>query len=145
MTSPGPIRREIRVPSDVSRAFELFTDHIGKWWPLNEFSVYKGSVAFEGMEVIERLGDQASVWAEVTEWNPPHSLALAWHPGQGVEVATDVRVTFEADGEQTLVSLVHDGWERMPDPAAAAEEYGNGWLGVLGQFSALVESEAKAE
>jgi uncharacterized protein YndB with AHSA1/START domain len=141
MTSPGPIRREIRVQSDVARAFELFTGHIGKWWPLDDYSVYKGTVAFEGMEVIERLGDSASVWAEVTEWNPPHSLALAWHPGRQSEEATDVRVTFAADGDQTLVSLVHDGWERMPDPAAAAEEYGSGWLGVLARYAALVEAE----
>ena len=54
--SPGavaPVRREIRVACDVDTAFELFTAHIGTWWPLGTHSVFgaRASVAFEGFNI----------------------------------------------------------------------------------------------
>lgn len=69
----------------------------------------------------------------------PGALVLTWHPGYGVESATDITVTFTTEGEQTLVTLVHSGWERMFDPDSAAEEYGNGWPGGLARFAELVD------
>ena len=49
MTVP-PIRREIVVATDPARAFDLFTQDIGAWWPLRRVSVYEGDgvVAFDG-------------------------------------------------------------------------------------------------
>jgi hypothetical protein len=35
----APIRREILVSPLPDRAFALFTSHIGRWWPLRDFSV----------------------------------------------------------------------------------------------------------
>jgi hypothetical protein len=47
----------------------------------------------------------------------------------------DVSVTFAPHEDGTKVTLVHDGWERVEDPAAAAEEYGHGWPAVLRTFA----------
>jgi uncharacterized protein YndB with AHSA1/START domain len=142
----APIRREILVAAPADRAFELFTGRIGDWWPLARFSVFgDGTVAFEGTglgrSIVERSGDRVSVWAEVTEWDPPGALGFTWHPGTDPAKATQVRVTFTVEGEQTLVSVEHSGWAVLADPtlaAAAAQEYGQGWPGVLGGFAALV-------
>jgi len=43
-----PIRREILVDTDPATAFEVFTDRIGQWWPLEDLSVYGtgGTVGF---------------------------------------------------------------------------------------------------
>jgi uncharacterized protein YciI len=140
MTEIAPIRREVEVRASVDTAFALFTSHLGAWWPLQRHSVYGDAavVAFEGERVVERFGDQTSVWAEVVGWDPPTSLRLAWHPGSDAEEATDVSVTFTADGDRTLVTLVHSGWEAVSEPAATAEEYGKGWPGVLAEFAAKV-------
>ena len=135
-----PVRRDVLVNSDPRRAFELFTGGIGSWWPLADFSVFgEGTVAFEEDRIIERLGDQESVWGEVTSWDPPGSVGFTWHPGYGIENATDVLVTFTSHDAQTLVTLVHTGWERMTDPDASAAEYNSGWPTVLGRFAELVE------
>lgn len=146
----APIRREILVAAPADRAFDLFTGSIGDWWPLARFGVFgDGSVAFEGTgagdrAIVERSGDRMTVWAEVTEWDPPDALAFSWHPGTDPARATRVRVTFSGDDDGTLVSVEHSGWEILADQgiaAAAAQEYGQGWPGVLAGFAAVVGAE----
>jgi uncharacterized protein YndB with AHSA1/START domain len=136
-----PLRREVLVNAAPQRAFALFTERIGDWWPLDRFSVFNdGTVVFENSRIVERSGQQESVWGEVTLWEPPGSLGFTWHPGYARENATDIRVTFTAEGDQTRVTLEHTGWERMTDPDAAREEYSNGWPGVLAAYAALVSA-----
>jgi uncharacterized protein YndB with AHSA1/START domain len=135
----APVRREVIVNAAPDRAFDLFTAHIGEWWPLANFGVFgDGTVAFESTAIVERSSGQESVWGEVTTWEPPSSLGFTWHPGYGIEHATDVLVTFTPSDDKTLVTLVHTGWERMTDPDASAAEYSSGWPTVLGAFAALV-------
>ena len=136
--TPAPIRREILVSTGPDRAFALFTAHIGRWWPLRHFSVFgtDALVAFEGERLVERSGSEVSVWAEVLEWDPPATLRLRWHPGRDATRATDVSVSCRVTATtttapwSTLVCMARaDGEERygrVEDPAAAAEEYGDG-------------------
>jgi uncharacterized protein YciI len=129
-----PIRREILVDADPQTAFEIFTARIGRWWPLEEHSVYgaTATVAFEDGRLVERSADgQAAVWGAVTRWEPPTAVAFSWHPGQPAERASRVEVTFAAADGQTLVTLEHAGWEVYADPAAARAEYDEGWPVVL--------------
>jgi uncharacterized protein YciI len=141
MTDIAPIRRYVEVRASVETAFALFTSHLSSWWPLKRHSVFGGDalVAFEGDRVVERLGEQEAVWAEVTEWDPPRSLRLAWHPGQYRDEATEVEVTFAAADGVTVVTLVHSGWEAVDDPAGAAHEYGQGWPHVLAGYAERVK------
>ena len=134
------VRREVAVAAGQHRAFELFTDHIGAWWPLEEHGVFRDStVSLEGDLLVERSGDQESVWGEVLAWDPDRAVTLTWHPGSAVEHATELNVEFVAVADETLVTIIHTGWERMPDPDAAAAEYGFGWPGVLTRFRELVD------
>ncbi|WP_375475556.1 SRPBCC domain-containing protein [uncultured Jatrophihabitans sp.] len=142
MSEVAPVRREVMVAVDAARAFALFTDRIGAWWPVDRLSVLTGEVAFEGDELVERLGDRSAVWAEVREWDPPRRVRLNWHPGGSADSGTDVEITFIEQDGQTLVRLAHSGWERHADPAAAAEEYGHGWPLVLDEYAGEV---ARAE
>jgi Activator of Hsp90 ATPase homolog 1-like protein len=146
MTVIPAVRREVLVRTHPERAFALFTEHVAKWWPLASHSVFGASatVAFEDDQLVERLGDQASVWAEVLEWAPPHVLRLAWHPGHPKERATDLTIRFTSEGEQTLVSLEHLGWERLEEPEAASENYRSGWVVVLAAFESQVSGQAPA-
>jgi uncharacterized protein YciI len=141
--SVAPIRREILVSATPERAFALFTAHIGRWWPLRDYSVFGADalVAFEGDHLVERSGSEVSVWAEVLEWDPPAALRLSWHPRRDVARATDVQVSFAAHDEGTMVTLVHGGWERVEDPEATAEEYGHGWPAVLATFEGWAVSD----
>jgi uncharacterized protein YndB with AHSA1/START domain/uncharacterized protein YciI len=147
MSEIAPIRRYVEVRASVETAFALFTSHITSWWPLRRHSVFGAGalVAFEGDRLVERQGDQHSVWAEVLEWDPPRSLRLAWHPGREQDEATDVHITFASDKGVTVVTLVHTGWEAVADPAETAHEYGKGWPLVLAEYAARVSPETAAD
>lgn len=137
MTLP-PIRRHLVVRATPEHAYRIFTDGIGTWWPLERFAVYGSgnTVAFEGDELVERSADgESSVWGTVLSADPPRGIRFTWHPGQ-TEERGEVEVTFTPVGEtQTLVTLVHSGWEAYAEIAhAAREEYRNGWPTVLAGY-----------
>jgi uncharacterized protein YndB with AHSA1/START domain len=135
-----PLRREIAVPASPAVAFRVFVEQIGRWWPLEELSVFgdRSRVGFEGSEggeIVETGPDgQRSVWGSVTSWRPGEEVAFTWHPGRDAENASRVSVTFRPVADQTLVSLVHSGWEVFADPAAARAEYDTGWAMVLDRY-----------
>ena len=143
----APVRREVRVQCDPDTAFELFTAHLGAWWPLGTHSVFgaRGSVAFEDGVVVERRGSDQAVWGTVLRWDRPVGFAMTWHPGQGPERATEVAVDFAVDGDGTLVTLTHTGWERLAEPEAARAEYDGGWPLVLAQLARRLEGAGENE
>jgi hypothetical protein len=139
MSSLAPIRREILVDADPDRAFVVFTEQIGRWWPVAEHSVHGegGTVAFDSNEIVEVSGDgQRVVWGTVTQWQPGQRVAFTWHPSADADHASHVTVSFAATNDQTLVTLVHEGWEVFADPAEARAEYDEGWPLVLAGFAA---------
>jgi uncharacterized protein YciI len=131
-----PVRREVRVECDPATAFELFTAHIGSWWPLGTHSVHgaRASVAFEEDRLVERIGSDSAVWGTVLAWDRPRGFRMTWHPGHGPERPTEVAVSFAEDGAGTMVTLVHTGWERLANGVEAREEYDHGWPDVLEEF-----------
>ena len=89
-------------------------------------------MAFEDGQIVERSADgRTAVWGTVTRWEPPRAVAFSWHPGQPAQPASHVEITFAARAGQTLVTLVHTGWDAFADPAAARAEYDQGWPMVL--------------
>jgi uncharacterized protein YciI len=145
MNTVPPVRREILVDADPDAAFEVFTAGLGQWWPLGEHSVHgvrglDATVSFEkmsvGARIVERTEGHDTVWGTVTRWDPPAAVAFSWHPGYSADRASQVEVTFAAaDSGQTLVTLIHTGWEAFADPAAARAEYDQGWPFVLERYA----------
>ena len=135
MSTVPPIRMEVLVDADPAAAFDVFTAGIGRWWPVAEKSVHGegGTVAFHGGQLVEGAAGQRAVWGTVTRWEPPAAVAFTWHPGRTPERESHVEVTFAA-ARQTLVTLIHSGWESFADPAAARAEYDHGWPVVLGCY-----------
>jgi uncharacterized protein YndB with AHSA1/START domain len=138
-----PIRKVVTVPASTERAFELFTAGIGEWWPLATHSVGQdkaAGVAFgEGVggDIVESLADgSTAVWGTVTRWEPPHLVACTWHAGTPVAQATHLEVTFTAGKPgETLVQLVHSGWELRPDGEQARSGYETGWDPVIASYA----------
>jgi uncharacterized protein YndB with AHSA1/START domain len=143
-TSVEPVRKSVTVPAAPPRAFELFTAHLGEWWPLATHSVGLQdavSVTFGegvGAVIIETDADGTTCrWGTVTHWEPPYRVAFTWHPGAPEAEATRVDVTFTPSGPgRTAVQLVHSGWERRPDGASARDGYDSGWGPVIDSFAA---------
>jgi hypothetical protein len=138
-----PVVKRRVVPIVAETAFELFTAGLATWWPLATHSIAEERVAgvrFEptvGGRVVEVATDGTAVeWADVIAWDPPHRVALAWHPNPGPEAATIVDVRFTPVEGGTQVDLVHRAFEELgaTDGQAARDRYEAGWEPVLDDF-----------
>jgi activator of Hsp90 ATPase-like protein len=154
-----PIRHVMTVRGAPEHAFELFTERMGTWWPVESYSravsEFKGDdvevaelefQATMGGSIIEHLSDGRILpWAEVIGWDPPHSLLMAWRPHSMPEPPTEVEVTFTARGADTLVELEHRGWERLSEGFRAElyDVYARGWITTLGRFAAAADRDTE--
>ena len=130
------MQKSVRVKGSVEAAFRLFTDGIGKWWPLATHSVCQNDAvacAVEGrvggrLFERDRTGKE-HIWGTVTAWQPPSRVAFTWHPGRAADTAQSVEVKFsDAGAGMTLVELAHTGWAKLGEKAATAREsYTKGW------------------
>jgi uncharacterized protein YndB with AHSA1/START domain len=137
-----PIVKEVVVAAEPAGAFAAFTDGVKSWWPVATHSVAGDEgrdLVLDETGFVETLADGSPCsWGSVLAWEPPHRLAMTWHPGQDPDPHTLVEVTFEAADGGTLVRLVHSGWENLGLPADAGAErlggYDEGWDVVLGSY-----------
>ena len=150
-----PIRRSVTVRCSPERAFEVFTEEMGTWWPAGTHS--RAAVESEGLEVerielqgrvggqvLEHMSDGRTLpWAEVLVWEPPRRFVLAWRPHSRPQPPTEVEVTFTPRGDDTLVELEHRGWERLTeDFRELYADYSGGWIQTLEQFAAAANQQA---
>ena len=138
----APIVKSLTVALPVEAAFRLFTAEASSWWPLASNSVPRDDAVdcvLEGRPggrfyEVDRSGGQAE-WGRVLAWEPPTRLVMSWYPGRTPADATEVEVTFQAEGSSTRLTLTHRGWEQSP-PATRANYSGyvTGWDFVLGKY-----------
>lgn len=137
-----PLRKQLKVRLPVEAAFRLFTEGIGKWWPLATHSVGENQAEtcfFEGWEggrIVEVLKDGSqSEWGKVVAWEPYHKVVFHWYPGREPDTAQEVTVTFHEISNGTEVELVHSGWESLGDSAQTGRAgYDSGWDYVLAKY-----------
>lgn len=146
-TTVAPVTKSIELRCTPEHAFEVFTDRLADWWPMDTYSVFgAGSVpTFEGRDggrIYEMSADGATAdWGIVLEWDPPRRVIFTWSPGRDTVVSTEIEIRFEATGGGTRVELVHRGWERFgADANARRDAYDGGWEAVLARFAAGVEA-----
>ncbi|ARP99324.1 SRPBCC family protein [Pseudorhodoplanes sinuspersici] len=146
------VRKSVRVKAPIDRAFDVFTNGLTRWWPLNQ-GVGEKPIAKVLME--PRLGGRwletsesgtETTVATITHWQPPHRLVLLWQinaqwkPDAGMKSEVDIR--FTADGpDATLVELVHHKFETMGAEAGASmrKDVDGGWPGFLERFAQEAE------
>jgi len=136
------IERSVRLRCPQQRAFELFTERAGDWWPPGLRHTADGRSEIRMLpdgRFWERAADGVEVeLGRVTDWQPPDRLGLDFYPGTDADHPTVVTVRFEADGDGTLVRVEH-----RPGPASAAlwndraPGYVNAWSLVLDALVAV--------
>ncbi|MDQ4027648.1 MAG: SRPBCC domain-containing protein [Actinomycetota bacterium] len=152
-----PIRRTISVQSGPERAFELFTDDMGTWWPVELYSravsefknedVKVARLEFQarmGGSILEHMSDGRILpWAEVIVWRPPHRVVMAWRPHSAPELPTEIEVTFGPREAGTEVVVEHRGWERLSERFREQlyDIYVRGWPTTLECFAAAASRE----
>jgi uncharacterized protein YndB with AHSA1/START domain len=147
------------VQCSIDRAFRVFTERMGTWWPLETHSIAVdqelGQKAEtlkvdtrEGGRIEEVLEDGSTrAWGDVVAWEPPHRVVFAWKPNDRPTPSTEVEVRFSPESDETLVELEHRGWDRLGDVSDEIRplyESEGGWTMVLGRYRNAAESEAAA-
>jgi uncharacterized protein YndB with AHSA1/START domain len=138
-----PLELEFSVDCPPERAFETWAERTSVWWPSgHSVSAESGlAVIFEprpGGRIYERTpSGEEHDWGEVLEWEPPRRLSYLWHLRFDRADATEVEISFAAEGEQTKVTIVHRGWERLGAKGAERRERNRkGWAGVIEPYRA---------
>ena len=119
----------LRVHATPERAFEAFTDEIGRWWQPNSLFPFTdrsdGTLAFEpgpdGCLVETAPGGHRFVVGNVRAWDPPARLVVSWRQANfASDVETELHVRFDDVGDgQTRVTVEHFGWDALPAEHAA--------------------------
>jgi len=146
------VRLSVTVPLSRERAFELFVDEHGSWWPPDSHHLSEGPATpfiepREGGRWYERAEDGSECeWGRVLACEPPERIVFAWQllpdftfdPDPAKQ--TEVEVTFEPAGEGfTRVTLEHRGFEVHGEQGAAMRESvgsEGGWPELLALYEA---------
>jgi uncharacterized protein YndB with AHSA1/START domain len=150
---PAPVRKSVRVGAPPERAFAIFTEGMGRWWPKSH---HIGAADLDALVIEPKAGGR---WYErgvdgsecevgkVLIFEPPTRLVLAWQltadwkfdPG----LITEVEVRFLAEGAHaTRVELEHRHLERYGERADAFRQIidsPEGWGGLLQLFKQTAE------
>jgi uncharacterized protein YndB with AHSA1/START domain len=127
----APVVKSVVVNAPRERAFKIFTEFFGGWWPSThhigkqpyETAILEGKL---GGRWYERATDGTECeWGRVLEWDPPAKVVLSWHLQPDWQYdpdpakASEVEVRFIAQaGASTLVELEHRNLERHGDGSA---------------------------
>ncbi|NOT34630.1 MAG: ATPase [Candidatus Eisenbacteria bacterium] len=105
------IRKSVVLPCSPARAFDLWTQAISDWWPLERRHTNDPNSEIFVLETgrfYERARDGQEVeLGRVRSWRRAEGLDLDFYPGTDVEHPTRVTVTFAAEGEATRVTVEH--------------------------------------
>lgn len=128
-------RHSLVVPIDPEAAFALFTEGFDRWWPKERASLSERPCetvvleAHAGGRWYERADDGSEMdWGFVREVDRPARILMAWQLDPEWEFdpdpakITEVEVTFVAEGEGTLVTLEHRGFEVHGPPGGGMRE-----------------------
>ena len=145
-TTDTSVRSSIVVDAPIERAFSVFTEGIGSWWPA-EHHILQAELAgmvFElrqGGHIYDRGVDGSEChWGRVLAYEPPTrvvfswDISLQWQLESDPQRSSEVEVRFLADGpNRTRVELEHrhldrhgDGWEQMRDAVGSPDGWGLG-------------------
>jgi len=149
----APIVRTVEVKAPPARAFDLFTRHMGRWWPTGKTvgANPHAEILMEpraGGRWFEVDGEGAEThWGKVLIWDPPGRVVLAWQLNSqwtyDPDFVTEVELSFASEGGGTRVTLEHRNLERFgADAEKFAGQLGGGWPGFLADFAAYASTHA---
>lgn len=149
----APIIQQVEVKCAPAKAFALFVERMGDWWPRGK-TVGKGP----HVEIVvephpdgrwyERDAEGNEVqWGKVLAWEPPGRALFGWQLGSDwqydPDFLTELELTFVAlPSGGTRVTLEHRDLERFGDLADKRRaELNGGWPTRIADFAAFADGE----
>jgi uncharacterized protein YndB with AHSA1/START domain len=142
-----PVKCSVDVKVSTARAFELFAQNMGAWWPRGKTPAGNPHVDLvieprkNGRWYEKDAGGNETPWGKVLAWEPPRRLVLGWQLDHSfrfdAELMMEVEILFEelATGG-TRVRLEHRDLEQLGAEAEAfAGKIGSGWPERMGNFA----------
>ena len=150
-TEGTSVQASIVVEAPLERAFSVFTEGIGSWFP-REYNLMDTDIVervFEprvGGRIYDRGADGSEChWARVLAYEPPDRVVFSWDIDPRWQIETDpaktseVEVRFVSEGkERTRVELEHrnldrhgEGWEQTRESVGGD----GGWPGCLRSYA----------
>ncbi len=136
-----PMDFTIEVPCGQEKAFSVFVNDMGSWWPLDKRSMSIMSVGEppkslsiepkQDGRIVEIAADDTEFhWGTITSYDPHDGLDMDFHMGLPPQNASLVEVRFTAlDEERTRVVLTHSNFEAFGDMAEMMRGgYSSGWV-----------------
>ena len=153
------VRKSVRVPVPIERAFSVFVERMETWWPASH---HIGAQPFQAILVEPRVGGRwyerdpqgnECDWGTVLAWGPPHRVTFSWHLGldwkfnPDLAKASEVEIRFTSEGPSTtLVELEHSGLERHGEGYQQLRTVLDGpsaWASMLAEFAKSAGKEAQ--
>lgn len=146
----APIQIAITTEAPPELAFELFTAHMGVWWPRGKSPgsrphvdvVIEPHVNGRWFERDDRGNE--TLWGHVLAWEPPHRLLLGWQLDKDFQfdatIVTEVELIFSPIEQGTKLTLEHRNLERLVDNANIRIR--NGWPSRLADFQTFADHTA---
>ena len=140
------IRKTVWVDATAEDAFAVFTERIGRWWPLMNYHIGRSAaetVIIEphaGGRWYERGQDGSECqWGKVLVWEPPHRLVLAWQISAQWQfdpaVVTEIELRFVEEAGCTRLDFEHRKLEALGAAAPVIRKGLNGgWPTMLERF-----------
>ena len=141
-----PLISTIEVPCSQEKAFGVFVNEMGSWWPLDKrsMSLMSGGKPAKSLRIeanqggrIVEIGHDGTEhhWGTIRSYDPLDSISMDFHMGMPAESASLVEVRFTALGkERTRVELTQSNWEAFGDMAEMMRDgYGSGWVIIFEQ------------
>jgi uncharacterized protein YndB with AHSA1/START domain len=153
------VRKSVRVPVPIERAFSVFVERMETWWPASH---HIGAQPFQAIFVEPRVGGRwyerdlqgnECDWGTVLAWGPPRRVTFSWHLGldwkfnPDLAKASEVEIRFTSEGPSTtLVELEHSRLERHGEgyqQLRTALDGPNAWASILAEFAKVAGREAR--
>jgi len=128
LTDPGELKRWFNSPECPVKFWKMDARLGGRY----SYATEKGSVVVNDISEFECSG-------EITEYDPPRSLAYTWVANWHDDVARRTVVRWELTPKSggTQVRVTHSGLSNEP---VARKDYSGGWPGVVESLKKFVET-----
>lgn len=135
------IVKSVMLKCHPERAFALFNEHAGLWWPAERRHTLDAASVIR-IEASGRFFERASDGTEVELgavllFEPASRLVLDWYPGTGRAYPTQVDVRFEAVDAGTRVTVTHG------PGAAGADVFGRNAPAYAGSWNLVLAALAR--